>query len=280
MPLVNMSELLSNAQKDNYGVGAFSVANMEMVMGAIKAAEELQSPIILQIAQVRLLYSPLALIGPLMVAAAKEAKVPVAIHLDHGLDIDTVKQALEIGFTSVMIDASHLPIEKNIEMVQKVKAIADNYGADVEGEVGILSGSEDGSVNHKALYSHPDEVEKLYERTHLDAIALSIGNTHGIYKEAPQLDFEILTQAKKRVPIPLVLHGGSGISDEDFRKCITLGIRKINIATATFHSVESAVRNYCNNDKQDYFKMSAVMVDAAYDNVSKHIKIFQSDHKA
>lgn len=279
MPLVNMSELLSDAQKGNYGVGAFNVANMEMVMGAIKAAEELMSPIILQIAQVRLPYSPLALIGPLMVGAARTAKVPVAVHLDHGLDMETIQQALEIGFTSVMIDASHLPIDENIEIVQKVKTLADRYGADVEAEVGQLAGSEDGSEGKKVLYSDPDDVEKMYEKTHVCAIALSIGNSHGFYKEEPRLNFNVLIEANKRVPVPLVLHGGTGLSDEDFRKCITYGMRKLNIATSTFHCVENAVRNCSINRDSDYFSISTAMVNAAYENVSKHIKIFRSNNR-
>ncbi len=279
LSLVNMSKLLKEAEDNNYGVGAFSVANMEMVLGAIKAAEELKSPIILQVAQVRLPYSPLSVFGPLMIAAAKESKVPVAVHLDHGLDIETVKQALELGFTSVMIDASHLTINENIQMVQKVKEFADKYGADVEAEVGQLAGSEDGSVDHEMLYSDPDEVEKLYQNTHLNAIALSIGNAHGLYKNEPKLNFEILEEARKRVPIPLVLHGGSGISDDDFRKCIKGGIRKLNVATATFMSVEGEVREYCKLDKKDYFTMSARMVQGAYKNVSRHIEVFQSDNR-
>jgi len=280
MPLVNMSQLLKDAQKGNYGIGAFSVANMEMVMGAIKAAEELKSPIILQIAQVRLPYSPLSIIGPLMVAAAKTAAVPVAVHLDHGLDIEVAKQALDLGFTSVMIDASQLPIKENIAIVKKVIEIAKPYGASVEAEVGQLAGSEDGSVDNEMLYSDLDEVEELYKNTKLDAIALSIGNAHGLYKQEPKLNFNILEEARERVPVPLVLHGGTGISVTDFRKCIAGGVRKLNVATATFLAVENAVREYSKGEKRDYFLMSSTMVQGAYENVSKHIKIFQSDNKA
>lgn len=279
LSLVNMSKLLLEAQEKNYGIGAFSVANMEMVLGAIKAAEELKSPIILQVAQVRLPFSPLRVFGPLMIAASKAAKVPVAVHLDHGLDIETVKEALELGFTSVMIDASMLPIDENIAIVQRVKELAEKYGADVEAEVGQLAGSEDGSVDHEMLYSNPDEVEKLYRKTKLEAIALSIGNAHGLYKNEPKLNFSVLEEARRRVPVPLVLHGGSGISDADFRKCIAGGIRKINVATATFLAVEKAVREYCDGEKHDYFSMSMTMVNGAYENVSRHIKVFQSDNK-
>ncbi len=280
MSLVSMSTILSRAEKENYGVGAFSVANMEMVMGAIQAAEECSSPIILQVAQVRLPYSPLDLFGPLMLAAAKKAKVPVAVHFDHGLEIQAIHDALELGFTSVMIDASHLPLDQNIELVKKVKKLADRYGASVEAEVGQLGGSEDGSVDHKMFFSDPREVKLLHEHTGVDAIALSIGNAHGLYKDEPKLKFGILEETKQIVQVPLVLHGGSGISAEDFRKCIRLGIRKINIATANFLSVEAAAREHCREDKRDYFSLSAAMVQGMKKNVIEHIKIFQSNERA
>ncbi|MDF2484552.1 MAG: putative fructose-bisphosphate aldolase, class [Herbinix sp.] len=280
MSLVSMSTILSRAEQGNYGVGAFSVANMEMIMGAIQAAEECSSPIILQVAEVRLPYSPLALLGPMMLAAAKEASVPVAVHFDHGLSIEVIKEALELGFTSVMMDASHLPIDQNIEMVKKVKKLADNYGASVEAEVGQLGGSEDGSTDLEMFFSDPKEVKQLYEQTGVDAVALSIGNAHGLYKKEPKLKFSILEETKEIVQVPLVLHGGSGISAEDFRHCIRLGIRKVNIATANFLSVEAAARDYCREDKRDYFKLSASMVQGMKRNVIEHINIFQSNDKA
>jgi fructose-bisphosphate aldolase class II len=274
-----MKSLLEQAEQKNYGVGAFSIANMEMIMGAVMAAEEMRSPAILQIAQVRLPYSPLRLIGPMMIAAAEQASVPIAVHFDHGMDIEVIKQALDLGFTSVMIDASHLPIEQNIEKVGKVKELADRYGAAVEAEVGQLGGSEGGTEDQEMFYSNPVEVKQLYESTKVDAIALSIGNVHGLYKKEPKLKFEILTNTKELVPVPLVLHGGSGISDEDFRKSISLGIRKINIATANFMAVEESARNYSSSDKRDYFKLSSQMVNGMQMNVAKHIEIFQSNQR-
>jgi fructose-bisphosphate aldolase class II len=275
-----MKSLLMKAEQENYGVGAFSVANMEMIMGAVKAAEENNSPAILQIAQVRLPYSPIYLIGPMMIAAAKNASVPIAVHFDHGLDLEAIKVALELGFTSVMIDASHLPIEQNIQMVARVKEMADHYGASVEAEVGQLGGSEDGSKDNEMFYSDPGEVKALYENTKVDAIALSIGNAHGLYTKEPKLNFNLLSETKKLVPVPLVLHGGSGISPEDFRRCIELGIRKVNIATANFMSVEEEARNYCSGEKRDYFKLSSGMVNGMYKNVTDHINIFKSNGKA
>jgi len=275
-----MKSLLIKAEQENYGVGAFSVANMEMIMGVIRAAEETASPVILQIAQVRLPYSPIHLIGPMMVAAAKNSSVPIAVHFDHGLDVDAIRVALELGFTSVMIDASHLPIEQNIEMVRAVKEMADSYGASVEAEVGQLGGSEDGSKDNGMFYSNPQEVKILYESTNVDAIALSIGNAHGLYKKEPKLNFDILLDTKKLVPVPLVLHGGSGISANDFQKCIELGVRKVNIATANFMAVEEEARNYSSEAKRDYFNLSTRMVDGMYKNVTKHINIFKSNGKA
>ncbi|NLK28487.1 MAG: class II aldolase [Clostridiales bacterium] len=280
MSLVQMKSLLQKAEAGNYGVGAFSVANMEMVMGAIRAAEESNSPLIIQIAQGRLPFSPLHIIGPMMVAAAEKAKVPVCVHFDHGGDIDIIKQALEIGFTSVMMDASHLPIDQNIEIVGKVKDLADRYSASVEAEVGQLGVDEEGNKTKGTFYSDPLEVKKLYDCTKVDAIALSIGNAHGLYKMEPKLNFDLLAQAKAMVDIPLVLHGGSGISPEDFRKCISLGIRKVNIATANFLSIEQAARNYSKQDKRDYFMLSSEMEKGMYQNVLEHIQIFQSEGKA
>lgn len=281
MALVTMKALLDDARKGNYGVGAFSCANMEMVMGIIKAAEDLRAPIILQVAQVRLPYSPLEIFGPLMVAAAKQATVPVAVHLDHGLDLEHVVTALKLGFTSVMIDASHDPIQENIRKVTAVKALADTYGATVEAEVGQVGGSEDGSEDIAMLYSDIGDVISLYEETHLDALAIAIGNAHGFYKEAPKLNFELLKEAAMKVPIPLVLHGGSGISDEDFRRCIALGIRKVNVATSTFSKVSEGVAEYMNQTATpEYFAMSKAMMTGAYANVARLIQVFGSDGKA
>ena len=281
MSLVSMKELLLAAEKGKYGVGAFSVANMEMVLGAVSAAEELCSPMILQVPQVRLPYSPLPIFAPLLLAAANNAKVPVAVHFDHGTELSCIEQALQLGFTSVMIDASKYSIEENIRLTRQVKAMADKHGAAVEAEVGQLGSTEDGKADGEAMYSDPKEVRRLYEETGVDAIALSIGNAHGLYKKEPKLNFEILQASKELVAVPLVLHGGSGISDEDFRNCIRHGIRKINVATATFLAVEQAARDYVTHAQHpDYFLLSETMRLGAYENVKRHMLVFGSDGKA
>lgn len=281
MALVNMKDLLKAAQKGNYAVGSFSIANMEMVLGVIKAAEETKSPIILQIAEVRLNHSPLALIGPLMIAAAKKADVPVAVHLDHGTTLECIKEALALGFTSVMFDGSHLPLEENIAMTKKVIEAAKPYGAAVEAEIGCVGGSEDGSVDIAMRCTSPKQAKTFYEETKVDALAIAIGNAHGNYKETPCLRFDILNDVKNCVDVPLVLHGGTGISEEDFIKCHQNGIKKINIATATFDSVEKSVRKgYNENTICGYYDLHQAEIQGAYNNAKKHMEIFYSTGKA
>lgn len=279
--LVNMRDLLSDAQKGNYAVGSFSVANMEMVLGVIKAAEELNAPIILQIAEVRLKQSPLEIIGPLMVAAAKNAKIPVAVHFDHGKTIEKITQALEIGFTSVMFDGSHLPLDENIEFTKKIIEIARKYDASVEAEIGCVGGSEDGSEDIAINCTKPEDAVKFENETGVDALAIAIGNAHGNYKSTPKLRFDILSEVEQKTHTPLVLHGGTGISPDDFVRCSKTGIKKINIATATFDRVEQSVRNaYESGSINGYYDLQGAEVEGAYQNAKKHILIFGTDNKA
>lgn len=275
MPLVNMSTLLRKAKEGGYAVGSFSVANMEMVLGVLKAVEETKSPAILQIAEVRLNHSPLELIGPLMVAAAKNSPMPIAVHFDHGKTTEKIKRALDIGFTSIMLDGSHLSFEENVRITAEAKQLAARYGADCEGEIGCVGGSEDGSEDIAINCTSPAQALEFYEKTNVDALAVAIGNAHGNYKQAPKLRFDILEQTAKLVEAPLVLHGGTGIMPEDFRKCIELGIHKINIATATFDSVEQSARAaYENAGIKGYYDLQTAEVDGAYRNALKHIEIF------
>ena len=281
MPLVNMAPLLKDARSGGYAVGSFSVANMEMVLGVLRAVEETKSPAIIQIAEVRLNYSPLELIGPLMVAAAKNSPMPVAVHFDHGKTAEKINQALEIGFTSVMFDGSHLPFEENSRITAEIKKTAAAYGADCEGEIGCVGGSEDGSEDIAINCTSPAQALEFYKKTGVDALAVAIGNAHGNYKQAPKLRFDILEQTAGLVPVPLVLHGGTGILPDDFRRCIKLGINKINIATATFDSVEQSAREaYANQAVKGYYDLQTAEVEGAYRNALKHIEIFGCAGKA
>ena len=280
MALVSMKTLLQQAQRENRGCGAFSVGNMEMVMGAIRAAEEMKTPIILQIAEVRLKHSPLHLMGPMMIQAAREASVDVAVHLDHGLTLETVKEALQMGFTSVMLDASTLPFEENIEKTRQVVELAAAYGATVEAELGLVGGSEDGSCDHGIRCTDPNDAAVFVERTGIDALAVAIGNAHGNYPVAPTLAFDVLKQIQEQVDIPLVLHGGSGIKDEDFQHAIALGVKKVNIATASFNALTANARNYLtSNNKHNYFDLNTAMNQGVFENVKRHIQVFNAPYQ-
>ena len=276
-----MRELLADAQQGNYAVGSFSVANMEMVLGVIKAAEELNAPIILQIAEVRLKQSPLEIIGPLMVAAAENAEVPVAVHFDHGKTVEKITQALDLGFTSVMFDGSHLPLDENIAITKQIIALAEEYDASVEAEIGCVGGSEDGSEDIAINCTKVEDAVKFEAETGVDALAIAIGNAHGNYKSTPKLRFDILEAVENACDTPLVLHGGTGITPDDFVRCSKTGIKKINIATATFDSVENTVHNCYNNGSiNGYYDLHAAEIEGAYQNAKKHILIFGSDNKA
>lgn len=281
MPLVQMKDILIKATQENYGVGAFSVANMEMVMGAIQSAEELRSPLILQIAEVRLNHSPIHMIGPLMVAAAKKATVPVAVHFDHGMTFEKMKETLEIGFSSVMFDGSHYPLEENIQKTKEIVELAKQYGATVEAEIGRVGGSEDGSEDIEMLLTSTTEAKRFAEETGVDALAVAIGNAHGMYSGDPDLRLDRLQEINEVVHIPLVLHGGSGISPDNFKQCIQHGVRKINVATATFQNVITRVNTAAlNTPYLDYFTYHQDVIEAAYENVKNHIRIFGSENKA
>lgn len=278
MALVKMKTLLEQANKKHKGVGAFSVGNMEMVKGAIQAAEELDTPIILQIAEVRLAHSPLALMGPMMVQAAKEAKVDVAVHLDHGLSIEVVKEALDLGFTSVMFDSSTYSFEENMTRTRQVVELAKEYGATVEAELGLVGGSEDGSCDHGIRCTNPEDAQIFVQNTGIDCLAVAIGNAHGNYPVAPKLAFDVLAEIEKKTDVPLVLHGGSGITDADFQKAISLGIVKVNIATASFNKLTKRAEEYLQSEGvHNYFTLNEAMVRGTYENVKHHIEVFNCE---
>ncbi len=276
MALVTMKALLEQARAERRGVGAFSVGNMEMVKGAVQAVEKLRTPIILQIAEVRLKHSPLHLMGPMMVQAAKEAEVDIAVHLDHGLTIETVRQALELGFTSVMYDSSAYSFAENIERTREAAELARAYGATVEAELGLVGGSEDGSCDHGIRCTDPRDAKIFCERTGVDALAVAIGNAHGNYPVAPRLAFDVLEQIHAETgSIPLVLHGGSGITDADFQTAIRKGIVKVNIATASFNQLMKRSEEYMRTEgAHNYFSLNEAMVRGTYENVKHHIEVF------
>ncbi len=273
--LVSMKSLLEKAEQKNIAVGAFSVGNMEMVMGVVRAAEELNTPVILQIAEKRLGNSPLSLMAPMMVSAARNSTVEIAVHLDHGLTPGCIKEALSFGFTSVMLDCSLKPLEENIALTKEVVALAKEVDASVEAELGVVGGNEGDTEEHKITCTDPLVAKRFCEETGIDALAVAIGNAHGNYPVLPELRFDVLEDIHRVTDIPLVLHGGTGITDEMFRRAISLGIRKINIATASFDALTASAQNYLRSG-DNYFTLSEKMVEGVYNNVKKHINIFNN----
>ena len=281
MPLVKMSQLLAGIQDNSYAVGSFNVSNMEMAMGAVQAAEELHAPLILQIAEGRLRYSPLELLGPIMVAAAKRSKVPTAVHLDHGLTLPTVRLALELGFTSVMFDGSKYPLEENIAKTKEVKRLADFYGADLEAELGRVGGAEGDYKSVDVLITSVAEAKRFVAETDVAALAIAIGTAHGNYKEQPKLRIDRLKEIAAEVNCPLVLHGGTGLTEQDFKNCLQNGIKKINIATASYDRVAAEIkRTIAAKPTANYFDCSDAAVRGTYENVKKHMLIFGLQDKA
>lgn len=275
--IVTLKELLEIAKAENKAVGSFTCPNMEIVMGTIRAAEESQSPIIIQIAEGRLKHTPLNMIGPLMVQAAKDASVKIAVHLDHGLTIGKAREALGYGFTSVMFDGSHYSLQENIDKTNEIAKLARQTGASVEAELGTIGGKEATERDEVSKYTDVGEARMFAENADIDALAVAIGNAHGHYKGKPELNFERLAELQKAVNVPLVLHGGSGISDEDFRHCIDLGVRKINIATASMDAaITFAGRYMAEPGEHDYYHFNENMVQGVYENVKHCIKVFNN----
>jgi fructose-bisphosphate aldolase, class II len=281
MPLVKMSQLLTTIQDNSYAVGSFNVSNMEMAMGAVQAAEELKAPLILQIAEGRLRYSPLELLGPVMMAAARRSKVPTAVHLDHGLTNETIELALKLGFTSVMFDGSKYPLEENIRRTKEIKHMAEAYGADLEAEIGRVGGAEGDYKSVDVLITSVDEARYFAEETGVSALAIAIGTAHGNYKEQPKLRIDRLREIAAAVTCPLVLHGGTGLTEQDFKNCLQNGIKKINIATASYDSVAREIKAMATDKPAaGYFDFSDAAVRGAYASVKKHMLIFGLKDKA
>ena len=280
MPLVKLTDLLTQAD-DTYAVGAFNVSDMEMAMGAVRAAEEMKAPMILQVAEGRLRYSPLELLGPVMMAAARHCQMPTAVHLDHGATIETIRLALRLGFTSVRFDGSKYPLEENIARTREVVALAREYGADVEAEIGRVGGAEGDYKSVDVLVTSVEEAKHFAEEPGVDALAVAIGTAHGNYRTQPELRIDRLKEIAAVVSCPLVLHGGTGLTEQDFHDCLQNGIQKINIATASYDASARQIKTvYQEKPEANYFDFSDAIVQGTYQNVKKHMEIFGLLNKA
>lgn len=280
--LATLTEVLSDAQKKKYAVGLFNTVNLEMAKGVIQAAEECNSPVIIGTAEILLPYASLEELAPILIPLAVKAKVPVVLHFDHGLSKDCIYKALKLGFTSVMYDCSTLSYEDNLKEVALMTKIAHAFGASIEAELGHVGANEGAAEQQtidKSIYTNPLQAKEFVEKTMVDALAIAIGTAHGAYRFAPKLDLDTLKEIRSKTAVPLVLHGGSGLSDDDFKNCIENGISKVNIFTD--------INNACAKAAHDGYKegcgitdLMKAMSDAVMMETAKKMKLFGSMNKA
>ena len=284
--LIDLKEMMEIAEKREFAIGAFDATGLEAVEAQISAAEETNLPVILQFAQCHEALIPLTTIGPIMVDMAKKAAVPICVHLDHGETLEYLQSALEIGFTGIMYDGSILPYEENVCNTQKAVEMARKYGASVEAELGSMGKRESGtgefessSEDDTKIYTDPDLAAEFGEKTKIDALACSFGTTHGIYLTEPKLDFDVVRNVRAKCGnIPVVMHGGSGVSVEDYHKAVDAGVRKINYFTYMDKAGGQAVADFISNQKDNEPRFFSSMIVAARqamkDNVKEAMKVF------
>lgn len=275
--LVNLNDVLRDAQKDHYAVGLFNTIDTDMLEGVISAAEELRSPVIIGTAEVLLPYGELKLIAPALIAAAKRATVPVVVHYDHGLTFERCMEALSLGFSSVMFDGSAGEESENLKNTAEMVKIAHSLGATVEGEIGHVGNADVGDNETDEMYTTPEEAVNFVRATGVDALAVAIGTAHGAYKSKPKLDIGRLGEIRAALDTPLVLHGGSGLSDDDFRNTIAGGVAKINIFTDLCVAGAGAVQTA---ETDAYLELRARKVAAIREATKKKMLLFGSNGRA
>ncbi|EXG86435.1 ketose-bisphosphate aldolase [Clostridium sp. ASBs410] len=281
MALVTSKQMLLDAQKGGYAVGAFNVENMEMVKAVIAAAKELQAPVMLQTTPSTVKYGTLKTYQALVAAEAEKAGIPVCLHLDHGSSFELAVRAIQAGYTSVMIDGSHEDFEQNIALTKKVTEVAKACGVTVEAELGKVGGKEDDLEAEGDTNTDPAEAREFVERTGVDSLAIAIGTAHGFYADTPVLDKERVSEVRSLVSIPLVLHGASGLRDEDIRECVQRGMCKVNFATELRVAYTDAGKKLIaeNPDMFDPKKLGGVGMEAVKELVKNRILVCGCDHK-
>ena len=283
MSLVTSKELMLDAQRNHYAIGAFNVENMEMVQAVIAAAEELSAPVIVQTTPGTLKYAAPELYYANVAAAAKAAKVPVGMHLDHGSSFDLALRAFRAGYTSIMIDGSQKEFEENIALTKSVVDACHAGGIPVEAELGKVGGKEDDLDGGEGNgYTVPEEAAEFVARTGVDTLAVAIGTAHGVYKGIPKLDVDRISRIAELVSVPLVLHGTSGVPDETVRECIIRGMCKVNYATDLRIAYTEGVREYLQKDPNVYDpkKYGAAGREKVKQYVMQKILVCGSDGKA
>lgn len=285
--LVNLKDLLDYAEEKQVAIGAFNVPDLAFLRGVIYAAEELKVPVIIQHAEVHENFVSIEEIGPAMIAMAQNATVPVAVHLDHGTTMQECIKAIRLGFTSIMYDASLKDYDTNVRETKELVSIAHSVGVSVEAELGEMANSTIGSeaeaspekIGEIDYFTNPYQAKDFQESTGVDCLAIAFGTVHGEYLTEPRLDFKRIKEIRKETNgLPLVMHGGSGVSDKDYRRAIASGIRKINYYTYMNLSAGHAMKEYVQSQKSDYFydQMVQFSIDAIKNNVMHALKIFNN----
>lgn len=280
--LVNMNDVLLPAKENKYAVGLFNAVNMELARGIIQAAEQTGSPVIMGTAEVLFPYGPLEEVSYYLLPMARKANVPVVIHLDHGLNKETCLKALELGFTSIMYDCSTDSYDENVRKVKEMADIAHSYGATIEGELGHVGDNEDSTEGSSHLadpsryFTDPRMARDYVEKTGVDALAIAVGNAHGAYKLPPKLDFERIRTIANMVDVPLVLHGGSGLTDNDFRQAIQEGISKVNIFTDINVAAAEAAMKQCTDVNKGLTDLIPAAVEAVKKETIQKMELFGS----
>ncbi len=280
MALCNLSTMLQKAGQQKYAVGNFDIFNIEMLKGVLDAAEETRSPIIIAYGEAFEDLAPMESFAKTIIDMAQRATVPVAVHLDHAVKFDLILRAVHCGFTSVMIDASDKTLEDNIAVTKKVMELCRVFDVSVEAELGHVSGLGDLYESDDHIYTDVKEAKYFAEQTGIDALAVSIGTVHGVYKETPKLNLERLKEIKAAVSQPLVLHGGSGLTDQDFKNTIVDGITKINIHTDLTLAAMDSIRSNAADTKVSYIRQCVMMADAVKKETIRKMEIFGSCGKA
>ena len=279
MALVSLKEILADARGRGYAVGSFNMVGFAFLNGILEAAHEEDSPVILNIAEGHLHHMQVEQFVPAALQSAQRARVPVAIHLDHGFHFETVVKAVRWGFTSVMYDGSGLSYEENLATTKAVTRLAQAVGVSVEAEVGKVGGAEgvgeEGTVSIKD-FTDPDMAAQFVKETGIDVLAISVGNVHGLHRTSAKLDFDRIARIRGLVDVPLALHGGSGIPDESFIKAIRLGVCKVNYFTAMTYAAVLKIREFMKTDPKGYEWISLEAKNAIKEVVRERMKVFGS----
>lgn len=282
--LVTGKQILEHADQNGYAVGAFNVNNMEIIQAIAEAAGDLKAPVILQASQGAIKYAGVEYITSLVKTTAELVDVPITLHLDHGTDFEEIMKCIRNGFTSVMIDASKHELEENIRLTKEIVRIAHSVGVSVEAELGKIGGTEDQIVvsEAEATYTDPEEARIFVEETGVDSLAIAVGTAHGVYKGEPKVDIERIKEIDRVVPVPLVLHGSSGVPYDTLENAVKAGIRKINIDTDIRASFAGAVKEFVESNPEEIDPRKILKPARARmaDTVKEKIKVFGSDGKA